>query len=42
MADFILIELVSHRCMSNKDNTEEKLKFEMQEMIRDLFGLIES
>ena len=27
---------------SNKDNTEEKLKFEMQEMIRDLFGLIES
>ncbi|SVB02915.1 uncharacterized protein METZ01_LOCUS155769 [marine metagenome] len=28
--------------MSNKDNTEEKLKFEMQEMIRDLFGLIES
>ena len=27
---------------SNKDNMEEKLKFEMQEMIRDLFGLIES
>jgi hypothetical protein len=27
---------------SNKDNMKEKLKFEMHEMIRGLYGLVES